>query len=103
MKGLKCTTANCEHNKNCHCYAGIVNISKNAKCNSKIKRSYGMLEQEMENTESAQDFDFNENEDILIQCESTDCIYNKSGLCHSDIINVKDTLFSTKCNTKRNE
>ena len=38
MKGLKCTTSNCEFNEGFHCKAGVVNIDKRGNCITRIKR-----------------------------------------------------------------
>lgn len=101
MKGLKCTTHNCEHNRACHCNAGIINIGKNGICMTKQKREFGMLEQSQVNIEAAKDFDFAQNDDVLIQCDSTKCVFNRDRLCTSNVVNVCDGLVRTKCFTKR--
>lgn len=100
MKGLKCTTDNCEFNKACHCTAGIVNITKSGRCASKIKRNGGVLEQEFANMEAAEEFDFAKSQDTLIECESTDCYYNKDLHCSAAIVNVSDGMVKTKCVTR---
>ena len=89
MSGLKCTTRNCEHNCNCHCNAGVIFIGKNGACKTKQKREYGVLEQEKTNIEAAKDFDFNENDQVCIQCDSTKCCYNYNNSCCSQIVNVE--------------
>ena len=101
MSGLKCTTRNCEHNCNCHCNAGVIFIGKNGACKTKQKREYGVLEQEKTNIEAAKDFDFNENDQVCIQCDSTKCCYNYNNACCSQIVNVADGMMRTKCFTKR--
>ena len=42
MKGLKCTTSNCEFNEGFHCKAGVVNIDKRGNCITRIKRENGV-------------------------------------------------------------
>lgn len=100
MKGLKCTTANCEFNECFHCIAGVINISENAVCKSKIKRTNGVIEQEFVNMEAAEEFDYDNNQDVLIECESTACVYNNSHRCYADLVNIGDGLLRTKCMTK---
>lgn len=100
MRGLKCTTDNCEFREGCHCTAGIVNITKSGRCASKIKRDGGVLEQEFSNMEAAEEFDYSKNMDLLIDCESTNCYYNKHNRCTSPIVNVEDKLVNTKCVTR---
>lgn len=100
MKGLKCTTNNCEYNEACHCKAGIINVSEHAVCETKMKRANGVMEQEFTNMEAAEEFDYNKNEDILIECNSTKCKYNNAHRCTSSIVSVSDGMFRTKCKTK---
>ena len=38
MKGLKCTTSNCEFNNNYHCTAGFITINKRGVCVTRQKR-----------------------------------------------------------------
>lgn len=101
MKGLKCTTANCEYNEGCHCKAGIINIGSNGVCESKIKRENGVMEQEFINMEVASEFSYEDNDDVLIECDSTKCIYNHAHRCNSDIVTVSDSIIKTKCKTKK--
>lgn len=100
MKGLKCTTSNCEFNEGCHCKAGIITIDKHANCASKVKRENGIIEQEFVNMEVGQEFNYNDNDESLIKCDSTDCIYNKCFRCSANFVNVGDKLLNTKCLTK---
>lgn len=100
MKGLKCTTSNCEFNHACHCSAGIINIASNANCKTKLKRKYGILDQEFTNLEAAEEFDYSLNEDILIECDSVHCIYNNAHRCNNDIVTVADGAIRTKCKSK---
>lgn len=101
MTGLKCTTHNCEYNTNCHCHAGVINIDKHGVCKTKQKREYGVLAQEKANIEAAKDFDFDHNQDIHIQCDSSKCAYNHNNTCCSQIVNICDGVVRTKCYTKR--
>lgn len=101
MSGLKCTTRNCVHNTNCHCNAGVICIDKNGVCKTKVKRDYGILEQEKANIEAAKDFDFDDNTQVFIQCDSTKCNYNHNNACCSQIVNVCDGMIRTRCFTKK--
>jgi len=101
MKGLKCTTTNCELNYACHCQAGVINISQNAVCNTKIKKGFLPIKEEYSNFEAANEFDYDENDDVLIQCDSVKCIYNNDHICSADLVNVKDGIIKTKCVTKK--
>lgn len=104
MKGLKCTTTNCEHNHGCHCDAGVINIDKKGCCRTKIKRELGALGQAFEAAaegfEAAQDFDYARNEEVLIQCDSVHCAYNAQNVCNSSLVNIGNGFFKTKCFTK---
>lgn len=100
MKGLKCTTSNCEYNQGCHCTAGIVTITDKAICKTKIKRKYGIMEQEFANMEAAEEFDYSASEDLLVECDSTLCVHNKNRRCAQDVIDVGDIRMKTKCLTK---
>lgn len=100
MKGLKCTTDNCEFNQACRCSAGIINITKSGRCASKIKRTGGILEQEFTNMEAAEDFDYSKNTEVLIECNSDECYYNKDLHCSAAIVNVDDGMVKTKCVTR---
>ncbi len=100
MKGLKCTTHNCTHNRNCHCHAGIINVGKTGVCMTKQKREYGILEQNAVNLEAARDFDFSDSDDLLIQCDSTKCKFNRDRICTSNAVHVGDSVLRTKCYTK---
>ena len=105
MKGLKCTTTNCEYNHGYHCKAGVINISSRGVCTTKIKREYGALGQAFQNRaegfEAAEDFDYSKNEDVLIQCDSSKCMYNKDALCRSSVVTVGNGIVRTRCFTKR--
>lgn len=103
MKGMKCTTSNCEFNRACHCNAGVINVSKKGVCNTKQKRQYGVIQQNSINIEAAKDFDFEQNRELLIQCDNCDCVYNRNRLCSSEIVNMGDGLMKTKCFTKLNK
>ena len=103
MTGLKCTTRNCVHNTNCHCNAGVICINKSGVCKTKVKREYGLLEQEKANIEAAKDFDFDDNSETYIRCDSTKCNYNHNNACCSQIVNVCDGVMRTKCYTKKVE
>ena len=100
MTGLKCTTCNCEFNRNCHCNAGVINVSKTGVCATKEKRKNGILEQTKINIEAAKDFDFDKNPELLIQCDCKNCCHNRNGMCASEVVNVKDGWMKTKCWTK---
>lgn len=100
MKGLKCTTQNCEFNEGYHCTAGILNIDKAGNCKTKLKRENGVIEQEFVNMETAQEFDYADNEDLLIECYSTDCIHNKNRRCFAKHVKICDCLMRTKCKTR---
>lgn len=101
MKGLRCTTANCEHNKCEHCLAGVVDINEKGVCKSKIKRDGGALAQLFDNYESATAFDFTENENI-VQC-AADCIYNLNSECTRERLLVEDGVIKTKCADRRKD
>ena len=103
MKGLKCTTTNCEYNHGYHCKAGVINVSKRGTCLTKVKREYGALGQSFANQayEASEDFDYSKNEDVLIQCDSCKCMYNKEHQCRSSVVTVGNGLVKTKCFTKR--
>lgn len=101
MKGLKCTTANCEHNEGYHCMAGVINISKNATCRTKVKRENGVIEQEFINMELAQEFDYSHNEELLIECDSIDCKHNANHRCKAQNVDIGDSMIKTKCFTKK--
>ena len=100
MSAIKCTTHNCENCNGCHCTAGIIQIDKHGVCKTKHKREYGALEQEKVNIEAAKDFDFDSGENTFIECDSTNCQYNHNNMCCSNIVNVCDGMFKTKCFTK---
>ena len=100
MKGLRCTTTNCEHNHACHCDAGVINISKSAVCTTKQKRNMGTLGQAFE---AASDFDRLNDDNTFVQCDSVDCVYNKHRLCCAQAITVSDGKIRTKCFSKRTD
>lgn len=100
MKGMQCNTSNCTHNRNCHCMAGIINIAQNGVCMTRQKREYGILEQNAVNLEAARDFDFDRNEDTVIQCQSTRCKYNRNHVCTGSRVQIADGMFRTRCMTK---
>ena len=100
MKGLKCTTNNCEFNEGCHCRAGIINIDKSGACKTKLKREHGVIEQEFINMETAEEFDYMDNDDVLIECESINCKHNKNFRCSAGNVKVDDKLYRTKCTTR---
>lgn len=100
MKGLKCTTCNCEHNCNCHCNAGVISINKGGSCNTKQKRKNGILEQTRVNIEAAKDFDFDKNPELIIQCDCCNCCHNRNHMCSCEVVSVADGLLKTKCQTR---
>ena len=100
MKGLKCTTNNCEFNNRGHCEAGVINIGANAICKTKMKKHFEDIDAEYERMEVAGEFDFSENDDVLIECDSVNCKYNKDHICTANRVDIRDTLMHTKCVTK---
>lgn len=97
MIQLKCTTSNCQHNLKCHCNAGIVSVSDNAHCETKIKRAGGALEQTFAELEASEEF-LNDAPN-LVQCTAS-CIYNRDARCTATSILVCDMMLSTKCATR---
>ena len=101
MKGLMCTTGNCEHNRSCHCHAGIVNFDKHGACRTKQKRGGVLPSSPSTMIEAARDFDYGEDTEVLVQCDCVGCAYNRNRVCANEAINVGDTMLRTKCYTKR--
>lgn len=99
MKGLRCTTSNCEYNRNTHCTAISVDISSRAVCNTKMKREGGILAQVFENFEASTELDY-EFQDVAVKC-SADCLYNVNRLCGRDSITVEDGFINTKCFSRK--
>ena len=83
MKGLMCTTGNCEHNRNCRCLAGP-------------KQNGAAIE-------AAIDFEYGYSPDVLVKCECADCTYNRNRVCSCESIDVGDALVRTHCFTKRTD
>ncbi len=102
MKGLMCTTGNCEHNRNCRCLAGIVDFDKHGVCKSRCKRG-GMPKQNGAAIEAALDFEYGYSPDVLVKCECADCAYNRNRVCACESIDVGDALVRTRCFTKRTD
>lgn len=100
MKGLKCMTSSCEFNEGCHCTAGVISIDKKGNCATRVRRENGAIEQEFVNMEVASEFDYNDNEDTLIKCASTECQFNKNCKCEANFVNVGEKLMNTKCLTR---
>lgn len=98
MEKLECFCADCEHNHACRCGAGIVNMDKAGVCRTRQRRGLGMLGQKFE---AAQDFALVSDSHTLVQCDCTDCLYNKGRLCCSAAISVRDKMLRTKCTTKK--
>lgn len=99
MKGLRCTTSNCEYNKNMHCTATNIEINKRGICNTKMKREGGILAQVFENFEAASELD-EELSNVTVRCDAN-CLYNLNGLCGRESISVEDGLVSTKCFSRK--
>ena len=97
MSKLKCTTANCQHNLNAHCNAGVVSVNEAGKCATKMKRPGGALEQTFEELEVGREF-LNDTQNV-IQCEA-ECVYNKDKRCSATSLLVADTFMQTKCATR---
>ena len=100
MKGLKCTTSNCEFNNNYHCTAGFITINKRGVCETRQKREMGILEQTKVNMEASKDFSYEDNDDTFIQCNCFQCKYNRGCTCTSKTVDIKDGLLKTRCFTK---
>lgn len=102
MKGLRCTTANCENNKCERCYAGSVAINERGVCKTKRKREGGALSQLFENFEAANSFDMDDPE-TNVSCNA-DCIYNVNSGCNREHLLVEDGVIKTKCvNRKKSD
>lgn len=95
MKELRCTTANCEHNKCEKCFADSIQISEKGICKSKIKRDGGALSQLFENYEAGSSFEMDE-VDTEVSCNA-DCIYNCNSECTREHLHVEDGFIKTKC------
>lgn len=100
MKGLKCTTNNCEYNSICHCTAGIVNINEKGVCSSKMKRSGGVLSQSFSDMEASSSESSLENMDTLVQCDA-ECVYNDNFKCTRENLLIEDSLIKTKCFSRK--
>ncbi|MBO4535247.1 MAG: DUF1540 domain-containing protein [Clostridia bacterium] len=101
MKGLRCTTDNCQHNCHERCEAGIIDISQHGTCKSKIKREGGALSQLFEDYEAGPDYSMDEPE-LIVQCDA-DCIYNSNHLCTKEHVSVQDGLIATKCFSRKKD
>lgn len=97
MVELKCTTANCEHNKCERCFADNVDIDKHHVCKTKKKREGGALAQLFENYEAGASFELQSNA-TAVNCNAT-CIYNTNGECTREHLQVEDGAFRTKCSS----
>lgn len=97
MKQINCSTSNCEHNLKNKCLAGVISISENAKCVSRIKREGGALAQNFADIEAGDEIMHTDLES-LVQC-SAECAFNNNGLCANEQIDVRDSAFATKCRT----
>ncbi len=97
MNHLKCTTANCQHNLNNHCNAGVVSVNEAGKCITKMKRPGGALEQTFEELEVGREF--MQDSPNWIQC-TAECIYNKDKKCTANRVLIADSFLQTKCATR---
>lgn len=102
MKGLMCTTCNCEHNRNCRCLAGIVNFNKRGACDTRRKRD-GLPRTGNVAIEAARDFEYGMAPDVLVKCDCVDCTYNRNRVCACESIEVGDSMIKTRCFTKRTD
>ncbi|NCA66774.1 MAG: DUF1540 domain-containing protein [Clostridia bacterium] len=100
MKGLKCTTNNCEHNDHDHCMAGIIDISESAVCKTKLKREGGTLSQIFAEYEAAPDIEMLEDVETVVQCDA-DCVYNTNRMCSRENLNIEDSVIRTKCFSRK--
>jgi hypothetical protein len=91
---------NCEHNIRSNCTAGIINVEGNAACGTKVKREGNALAQQFAELEAAAEISSVEKEKVYVQCDA-ECVYNKDHACTAEKILVSDTLFNTKCATRR--
>ncbi|MBQ9145300.1 MAG: hypothetical protein IJX70_02380 [Clostridia bacterium] len=101
MKGLRCTTDNCEHNCHERCTAGIIDINAHGVCKSKLKRDGGSLEQLFSAYEAGESFEELEPE-LIVQCEA-DCIYNCNHLCTRENLSIQDGAWRTKCFSRKKD
>lgn len=101
MKDLKCTTANCEHNKLGKCRAGIIHIDTKGFCATKMKRDGGILAQDFSDFEAANAEEPENETDTFVECQAN-CVFNNNNVCTKDGIKVSDGIFKTKCFSKRN-
>ncbi len=100
MKGLRCTTENCEHNYCNRCMAGVIDVSEMAVCKTKLKREGGSLEQLFKEYEAAPSIDSFEEPEVVVQCNA-DCVYNNNHLCNRENLDIEDGMFKTKCFSRR--
>jgi hypothetical protein len=99
MKGLRCTTANCEYNTCERCQAGIIDVSRGAVCRSKTKREGGALAQVFAGYEAASAYPM-EDPELIVQCDA-DCIYNSNSLCTREHVNIADGVMRTRCVSRK--
>ncbi len=100
MKGLRCTTNNCEYNSRDHCTAGIINISENAVCRTKVRREGGALSQIFAEYEAAPDIELLDETEIVVQCDAN-CIYNTNHMCTRENLSIEDSVIRTKCFSRK--
>lgn len=98
MKGLRCTTDNCQYNLGERCQAGIIDVSAGAVCRSKTKREGGALAQLFAGYEAAAAP--MEDPELIVQCDA-DCIYNQNHLCTREHLTIQDGVVRTRCTSRR--
>ena len=97
MNQLKCTTVNCQHNLKDHCNAGIINVTENGVCGSKIKRAGGALEQTFAELEAS--IESLADAPSVVTCDA-ECLYNRERRCSANSLLIADSVFKTKCKTR---
>lgn len=100
MKGLRCTTNNCEYNSRDHCTAGIINVSESAVCRTKVRREGGALSQIFAEYEAAPDIEMLDETESVVQCDA-DCIYNTNHMCTRENLSIEDSVIRTKCFSRK--
>jgi hypothetical protein len=80
----------------------MINIQPNAACGTRLKREGSALAQQFAELEAAAELSGVEREKAYVQCDA-ECLYNNDHNCTAQNLNVSDTLFNTKCATRKKE
>ena len=86
MAELKCTVTNCGYNREKYCCKGDITVGGRSACTTDDTCCESFREKKADSYNNAMD---NPCRTISIDCEASNCVYNKEYKCYAEHVDIK--------------